>query len=137
MTFQWNKYIDICGVSEQELYDNLDAELHEFANVQGVTYEEICVRLKEMYDGYHFTHNSKGMYNPFSLLLAFDRNEFKSYWFETGTPTYLVELLKKHHTTFIGWLMKKPMNRYWTVDSESTNLPIPIPVIYQSGASYY
>lgn len=49
----WNKYIDICGVSEQELYDNLDAELHEFANVQGVTYEEICVRLKEMYDGYH------------------------------------------------------------------------------------
>ena len=93
----WNKYIDICGVSGQELYDNLDAELHEFANVQGVTYEEICVRLKEMYDGYHFTHNSKGMYNPFSLLLAFDRNEFKSYWFETGTPTYLVELLKKHH----------------------------------------
>lgn len=49
----WNKYIDICGVSEQELYDNLDAELHEFANVQEVTYEEICVRLKEMYDGYH------------------------------------------------------------------------------------
>ena len=43
----WNKYIDICGVSEQELYDNLDAELHEFANVQGVTYEEICARLKK------------------------------------------------------------------------------------------
>ena len=67
----WNKYIDICGVSGQELYDNLDAELHEFANVQGVTYEEICARLKEMYDGYHFTHNSKGMYNPFSLLFSF------------------------------------------------------------------
>ena len=41
--YEGDKYIDICGVSEQELYDNLDAELHEFANVQGVTYEEICV----------------------------------------------------------------------------------------------
>lgn len=127
----WNKYIDICGVSEQELYDNLDAELHEFANVQGVTYEEICVRLKEMYDGYHFTHNSKGMYNPFSLLLAFDRNEFKSYWFETGTPTYLVELLKKHHYDLHRMAHEETDEQVLnSIDSESTN---PIPVIYQSG----
>lgn len=67
----WNKYVDICGVSEQELYDNLGAELHEFADAREMTYEEVCARLKEMYDGYHFTHNSKGMYNPFSLLLLF------------------------------------------------------------------
>ena len=127
----WNKYIDICGVSEQELYDNLDAELHEFANVQGVTYEEICGRLKEMYDGYHFTHNSKGMYNPFSLLLAFDRNEFKSYWFETGTPTYLVELLKKHHYDLHRMAHEETDEQVLnSIDSESTN---PIPVIYQSG----
>ena len=127
----WNKYIDICGVSEQELYDNLDAELHEFANVQGVTYEEICARLKEMYDGYHFTHNSKGMYNPFSLLLAFDRNEFKSYWFETGTPTYLVELLKKHHYDLHRMAHEETDEQVLnSMDSESTN---PIPVIYQSG----
>lgn len=127
----WNKYIDICGVSGQELYDNLDAELHEFANVQGVTYEEICVRLKEMYDGYHFTHNSKGMYNPFSLLLAFDRNEFKSYWFETGTPTYLVELLKKHHYDLHRMAHEETDEQVLnSIDSESTN---PIPVIYQSG----
>ena len=127
----WNKYIGICGVSEQELYDNLDAELHEFANVQGVTYEEICGRLKEMYDGYHFTHNSKGMYNPFSLLLAFDRNEFKSYWFETGTPTYLVELLKKHHYDLHRMAHEETDEQVLnSIDSESTN---PIPVIYQSG----
>ena len=50
----WNKYIDICGVSEQELYDNLDAELHEFADVRGVTYDKLCAELKECYDGYHF-----------------------------------------------------------------------------------
>ena len=127
----WNKYIDICGVSEQELYDNLDAELHEFANVQGVTYEEICARLKEMYDGYHFTHNSKGMYNPFSLLLAFDRNEFKSYWFETGTPTYLVELLKKHHYDLHRMAHEETTAEVLnSIDSTSDN---PIPVIYQSG----
>lgn len=127
----WNKYIDICGVSEQELYDNLDAELHEFANVQGVTYEEICVRLKEMYDGYHFTHNSKGMYNPFSLLHAFNRNEFGSYWFETGTPTYLVELLKKHHYDLHRMAHEETDEQVLnSIDSESTN---PIPVIYQSG----
>ena len=127
----WNKYIDICGVSEQELYDNLDAELHEFANVQEVTYEEICVRLKEMYDGYHFTHNSKGMYNPFSLLHAFNRNEFGSYWFKTGTPTYLVELLKKHHYDLHRMAHEETDEQVLnSIDSESTN---PIPVIYQSG----
>ena len=127
----WNKYIDICGVSEQELYDNLDAELHEFANVQGVTYEEICVRLKEMYDGYHFTYNSKGMYNPFSLLLAFDRNELKSYWSETGTPTYLVELLKKHNYDLHRMAHEETSADVLnSIDSTSDN---PIPVIYQSG----
>ena len=124
-------YVEICGVSDQELHDTLDAELHEFANVQGVTYEEICARLKEMYDGYHFTHNSKGMYNPFSLLLAFDRNEFKSYWFETGTPTYLVELLKKHHYDLHRMAHEETDEQVLnSMDSESTN---PIPVIYQSG----
>ena len=127
----WNKYVDICGVSEQELYDNLGAELHEFADARGMTYEEVCARLKEMYDGYHFTHNSKGMYNPFSLLLAFDRNEFKSYWFETGTPTYLVELLKKHNYDLHRMAHEETDEQVLnSIESESTN---PIPVIYQSG----
>ena len=127
----WNKYIDICGVSEQELYDNLDAELHEFANVQGVTYEEICVRLKEMYDGYHFTHNSKGMYNPFSLLNTFAKKQIGSYWFETGTPTYLVELMKLHHypvEEIEHIVTSGPVLD--SIDAASTD---PVPVIYQSG----
>ena len=85
----WNQYIDICGVSDQELHDNLEVELSEFADARGMTYNEICVALREYYDGYHFTHNSIGMYNPFSLLNAFLRNEFGSYWFETGTPCLL------------------------------------------------
>ena len=93
----WNEYVEICGVSEREIHENLEAELHEFAAARGITYDKLCEDLRECYDGYHFTHNSIGMYNPFSLLNAFKRKEFGSYWFETGTPTYLVKLLKKHH----------------------------------------
>ena len=91
------QYVDICGVSEKELHDNLEIELHELADAKELTYGELCNRLREYYDGYHFTYNSIGIYNPFSLLNTFKYREFGSYWFETGTPTYLVELLKKHH----------------------------------------
>ena len=92
-----NAYVEICGVSEREIHETLEAELHEFAEAQELTYEALCSRLKENYDGYHFTHNSIGIYNPFSLLNAFKYKEISNYWFETGTPTYLVELLKRNH----------------------------------------
>ena len=59
--------------------------------------------LKENYDGYHFTHNSIGIYNPFSLLNAFKYKEISNYWFETGTPTYLVELLKRNLMIWNAW----------------------------------
>ena len=124
-------YVEICGVSDQELHDTLDAELHEFADVRGVTYDKLCAELKECYDGYHFTHNSIGMYNPFSLLNAFKYREFGSYWFETGTPTYLVKLLQKHHYDLERMTHEETDAQVLnSIDSESTN---PIPVIYQSG----
>ena len=127
----WNEYIEICGISEREIHDNLEAELHEFAAARGVTYDKLCTELKENYDGYHFTHNSIGMYNPFSLLNAFKRKEFGSYWFETGTPTYLVKLLKKHHYNLERMAHEETDAQVLnSIDSESTN---PIPVIYQSG----
>ena len=116
----WNEYVEICGVSEHEIHENLEAELHE-----------LCEDLRECYDGYHFTHNSIGMYNPFSLLNAFKRKEFGSYWFETGTPTYLVKLLKKHHYDLERMAHEETdVQVLNSIDSESTN---PIPVIYQSG----
>lgn len=74
-----NQYIDICGVSDQELHDNLETELYELADIKEVTYEDVCAKLQEYYDGYHFTHNSIGMYNPFSLLNTFKYKEFGSY----------------------------------------------------------
>ncbi len=127
----WNEYIDICGINDKELHENLEPELHEFANAQGMTYDNFCDKLKEYYDGYHFTHNSIGIYNPFSLLNAFKRKEFGSYWFETGTPTYLVKLLKKHHYDLERMAHEETDAQVLnSIDSESTN---PIPVIYQSG----
>ncbi len=127
----WNKYIDICGISEQDLHENLEVEMHEFADAQGMTYERFRDKLREYYDGYHFTHNSIGIYNPFSLLNAFDRKEFGSYWFETGTPTYLVKLLKKHHYNLERLAYEETDAQVLnSIDSESTN---PIPMIYQSG----
>ena len=125
------QYVDICGVSEKELHDNLEIELHELADAKELTYGELCNRLREYYDGYHFTYNSIGIYNPFSLLNTFKYREFGSYWFETGTPTYLVELLKKHHYDLERMAHEETSAAVLnSIDSTSDN---PIPVIYQSG----
>ena len=83
------------------------------------------------YDGYHFTYNTVGIYNPFSLLNAFKYKEFSSYWFETGTPTYLVTLLRLHHYDLEQMAHEETTADVLnSIDSASTN---PIPVIYQSG----
>ena len=124
-------YVEICGITEQEIHDNLEEELHTLADSQDMTYEQVCSELKASYDGYHFAANSIGMYNPFSLLNTFDNNEFGSYWFATGTPTYLVELLKRHNYNLSDiTLDDTPTTVLEGVDTADTD---PIPVIYQSG----
>lgn len=126
----WNKYVDICGVSDKELHENLEEEMHEFAEAQGMTYDRFCDKLREFYDGYHFTQNSIGIYNPFSLLNAFDRKEFGSYWFETGTPTYLIELLKRYHYDLEHMAHAET---YADVLNSIYGDEDPLPVIFQSG----
>ena len=125
------RFVDICGITEKEIHDNLEAELHQLAEKQKMSYEQVCAELKECYDGYHFMENTIGIYNPFSLLNTFDKMKFGSYWFETGTPTYLVNLLKKHHYDLERMAHEETDEQVLnSIDSESTN---PIPVIYQSG----
>lgn len=125
------RYIEVCGISEKEIHDNFEEELHELASIQGITYDTVCTELKDHYDGYHFAANSVGMYNPFSLLNTFAKMEFGSYWFETGTPTYLVELLKKSHYDLYRMAHEQTSSEVLnSVDPDSLN---PIPVIYQSG----
>ena len=92
-----NRYVEICGITEKEIHAYLEDEVKELADTQMTTYEETCLKLKQRYDGYHFTAKSEGIYNPFSLLNTFAKMEFGDYWFETGTPSYLVELLKHTH----------------------------------------
>ena len=124
-------YANICGITKKELVSTFTPELERLAEVQEMSFEDTVNKMTAMYDGYHFTHNSIGIYNPFSLLNAFKYKEFGSYWFETGTPTYLVELLKKHHYDLERMAHEETDAQVLnSIDSESTN---PIPVIYQSG----
>lgn len=127
----WNKYTDLCGISEQELHHYFKDDIHALAKAQNMTHESCCNKLREYYDGYHFTSDSKGIYNPFSLFHTLKRKEFGSYWFATGTPSYLVELLKKHHYRLEN--MEHIETNSTVLDSIDSASDNPIPVIYQSG----
>ena len=126
-----NDYADICGISEEELTGYFDDDIRALGKANGMDYEETFAKLRENYNGYHFCENSIGVYNPFSLLNTFAQKRFRSYWFETGTPTYLVELLKMHHYNLDSLAHEETTAEVLnSVDSASTD---PIPVIYQSG----
>lgn len=87
-------YASICGISQAELESHFKPEVEAMAERNGLSYSECIEKLRKMYDGYHFFQNSVGMYNPFSLINALTDKNFRSYWFETGTPTFLIERLR-------------------------------------------
>ena len=126
-----DRYVEICGISEKEVHAYFEEDIHALATATGMSYEQACAELKANYDGYHFTENAVGMYNPFSLLNTFAKKKFGSYWFETGTPTYLVELLKLHHYPIED--LEHIVTSQPVLDSIDTASTDPIPVIYQSG----
>ena len=124
-------YQTICGITEDEIHRYFDEQIHSLAERYKLTYEEALAALRKRYDGYHFVECGTGMYNPFSLLNTFKNNKFGSFWFETGTPTYLVELLKKANYPLDRLTGEKVSADFInSIDSLSMN---PIPVIYQSG----
>ena len=121
----------ICGITEQELLSYFPTQIDALAERSKLTREECIEKLRRMYDGYHFDEDSPGMYNPFSVLNTFQTRKFGSYWFETGTPTYLVELLRRHYYDLEDMATSEvTADVLNSIDAESTN---PIPVIYQSG----
>ena len=125
------RYATLCGITEEEIHRTLEPELHQLADATGLTYEETCQKLRERYDGYHFCRVSPGIYNPFSLLCTFDKMEFGSYWFETGTPTFLVELLKRDR-----YNLYQMAHEQTTADVLNSVVPealSSIPVLYQAG----
>ena len=91
------KYSAICGISQSELERDMSESVNILADKQGISYEEALGQLKYNYDGYHFCHESEDIYNPFSLIKCLDAQDFGSYWFETGTPTFLMERLQRNN----------------------------------------
>ena len=92
------EYAALCGITEKEMRTQMDADLDAFAEKTGMDKEQLVEKLKSYYDGYHFTWPSPDIYNPYSLMNAFSEGELNAYWFGSGTPTYLIEMLRKYHT---------------------------------------
>ena len=126
-----HRYTEICGISEKELHQYFQEDIQKMADKYGVTYEEMSERLRQNYDGYHFAPNTGGMYNPFSILNVLSRLQFGSYWFETGTPTYLVELLQKNDYALEE--MDNIIVGFETISGIDATDTDAIPVIFQSG----
>ncbi|MBR1536295.1 MAG: AAA family ATPase, partial [Treponema sp.] len=89
------KYSAICGYTQKELETVFEPEIAQLAEKKKISHEECVVQLKKMYDGYHFTEDMLDIYNPFSTMSAFVNNNLGSYWFATGTPTFLVKMMQK------------------------------------------
>ena len=124
-------YYDVCGITEEELRTQFAPEIKQLAEKNRVTEAECLEMLRKKYDGYHFEESVPGVYNPFSLLNAFYKKKFGSYWFETGTPSYLVQLLQECDYDLEEMShVKADADELNSIDSTSNN---PIPVIYQSG----
>ena len=124
-------YHNICGFTEQEVLTSFSPYIDRLAERNEMTREECIANLRKMYDGYHFHQRGDGLYNPFSLIRTFSCNEFGYYWFESGTPSYLIRVLKRHEYSLNllqhSEVMAKDIRG---VDADARS---PIPLILQSG----
>ena len=125
------RYADICGISEQELKSYFGESVKTLSEMNGLSEEECYKKLASMYDGYHFHYRSHGIYNPFSILNTFNANEFRMYWFETGTPTFLVRYLKQGNYNLDN--IAKNDVAVETLTGANYVSPTPITLMYQAG----
>ena len=124
-------YAAICGITENEILTQMKEDVDRMAVKLNITAEEVLAKLKENYDGYHFTYPSPDIYNPFSLLNAFADGKFNSYWFGSGTPTYLIKMLDK-----FGVEPSEIGNKVAAVeefDAPTETMNSITPLLYQSG----
>ena len=126
-----DEFATICGITEEELYGSFTEDIRLFSEKNQMSVEETRQKLKEWFDGYHFSTHCPDIYNPFSLLSTFKKGVFNSYWFETGTPTFLVTLLKKGHYVLSN-LDKEQVTRDMLGDIDNIG-GNPLPILYQSG----
>ena len=125
-------YTDICGITEEEIKTNFKEHLQAFAEKENTTKEDILSQLKAMYDGYHFSKNTDvDIYNPFSLINSLTRREFENYWFQTGTPTFLIKLLQENDYDLKDLSEGKITAKDLT--SKESMMNAPVALFYQSG----
>ena len=125
------RYDALCGITEVELYHYFDEPIKELAKAYNVNVDEMKQLLKKQYDGYHFSGQLLDIYNPFSILNAFSAKRIASFWFKTGSPSYLLRLLA-HHQENINELAGKFYPEQMFVDYKA-NIELPLPMLYQSG----
>lgn len=124
-------YSALCGITEQELLTELKPDIERMAEANNETFEETCAHLKQRYDGYHFSKRSADIYNPFSLFNAFNAKEYKNFWFSTGTPTFLIDLLRESHFDVRSLEGIEATDEQF--DAPTERITSPVPVLYQSG----
>ena len=125
------RYESLCGITQEELEKYFAEPISRLATKYECTVEEMKDWLKRQYDGYHFSTNMAAIYNPFSILNAFDMNEIRDYWFATGTPTYLIRLLQ-HSREQMNELTGKFYDPTMFIDYKA-DVEQPLPMIFQSG----
>ena len=125
------EYAGVCGITKEEMLTQAHDYIERLAQNNKWTYDETVRLLAQQYDGYHFTWPSPDIFNPFSLLNAFARNRIENYWFSSGTPTFLIEMLRKFNVVpskiGCGSVQAK------SFDAPTENLRNIIPLLYQSG----
>ena len=124
-------YAAICGITQEEMETQMSIDVDLLASGLKLTREETLQQLKDNYDGYHFTWPSPDIYNPFSLLTAFSKKRLDSYWFGSGTPTYLIEMLRKYHVSPQEIGGRETMVEDF--DAPTERMTDITPLLYQSG----
>ena len=125
-------YAGICGITKEELLTQMSDDIDELAAKLGITFEQTVDKLKDNYDGYHFTWPSPDVFNPFSLLNCFAKQKLDSYWFGSGTPTYLINMMRSFDClpSDIGTQMEAGKDDFDAPTETMTNI---MPLLYQSG----
>ena len=125
-------YAALCGITQQELEANFRPEIQTLAETQHLSGEQTLAQLKQRYDGYHFSESAVNVYNPFSLLSVFAGKAFRDYWFATGTPTFLVQLLQEQTGNIRDILEGAEMTENALQDYRP-DLQNPLPILFQAG----
>ena len=121
----------ICGITEKELHTVFEEDIAMLAEEYECTPEDIRRLLKERYDGYHFSGKSEDIYNPFSLLKAFAQKSLNDYWFESGTPTYLIRQMQRFQTDVLS--LDNVSATSADFDQPTEGMTDALPLLYQSG----